>query len=241
MKIIAHRGDSANFPENTPASWDGAYAAGAFAIETDIRLSRDGVCVCAHDPDLNRLFGRPEPVSELTLAELMELGNAQGGRIAPASEALAYARDGKAVLLDIKDETPEALAQLWQAIADAVSGPQRRLVFAGCHTLDAVRFFAVQGEVEILGFIPTPDDAVGFWVAGAKTIRLWERDASRERVAELRGLGADVWVTVGGRGTDFEVGGETSAANLTKLAKFGAGGVLVNDVKFAVETMEGLQ
>jgi glycerophosphoryl diester phosphodiesterase len=241
MKIIAHRGDSANFPENTPASWNGAYAAGAFAIETDIRLSRDGVCVCAHDPDLNRLFGRPEPVSALAFAELMALGNAEGGRIASASEALAHARDGKAVLLDIKDETPEALATLWQAITDEVPNAQRHLVIAGCHTLDAVRFFAVQSGVEILGFIPTPDEAVGFWVAGAKTIRLWERDVTRERVAELRGLGADVWVTVGGRGSDFEVGGETSAANLAKLAKSGVGGVLVNDVKLAADTMESLQ
>jgi glycerophosphoryl diester phosphodiesterase len=241
MKIIAHRGDSANFPENTPASWDGAYAAGAFAIETDIRRSSDGVCVCAHDPDLDRLFGRSEQVSALPFAELMELRNAEGGRIAPAEEALAYAAAGKPVLLDIKDETDAALERLWQAIADNVPAAQRGRVFAGCHGLEAVRFFAGKGAVGILGFIPSPDDAVTFWAAGATIIRLWERDVSPERVAELRGLGAEIWATAGGRGTAFEIGGDTSAVNLRHLARTGIGGVLVNDVKLAADIMETMK
>lgn len=241
MKIIAHRGDSAHFPENTPASWDGAYAAGAFAIETDIRLSSDGVCVCAHDPDLDRLFGRSEQVSALPFAELMGLANAQGGRIAPATEPLAYAAAGKPVLLDIKDESGPALERLWQTIADSVPAAQRGRIWAGCHGLDAVRFFAGTDAVNILGFIPSPDDAVTFWAAGATTIRLWERDVSAERVAELRGLGAEIWATAGGRGTEFEMGGDTSAANLRQLARTGVAGVLVNDVKLAVDIMETMK
>lgn len=240
MKIIAHRGDSAHFPENTPASWDGAYAAGAFAIETDIRLSSDGICVCAHDPDLDRLFGRTEQVSALPFAELMGLANAQGGRIAPAIEALSYAAAGKPVLLDIKDESGPALDRLWQTIAEGVPSPQRRRIWAGCHSLDAVRFFAGTDAVNILGFIPAPEDAVAFWAAGATIIRLWERDVSAERVAELRGLGADIWVTTGGPGTAF-AGGDSAAANLRHLAKTGIGGVLVNDVKLAVDIMETMK
>lgn len=240
MKIIAHRGDSAHFPENTPASWDGAYAAGAFAIETDIRLSSDGICVCAHDPDLDRLFGRSEQVSDLPFADLMGLANAQGARIAPAIEALAYAAAGKPVLLDIKDESGPALERLWQTIAESVPAPQRRRIWAGCHGLDAVRFFAGTDAVNILGFIPAPEDAVAFWAAGATVIRLWERDVSAERVAELRGLGADIWVTTGGPGTAF-AGGDSAAANLRHLAKTGIGGVLVNDVKLAVDIMETMK
>lgn len=45
---IGHRGYSAAFPENSMAAFQGAVAAGADAIETDLHLSRDGVVVLSH-------------------------------------------------------------------------------------------------------------------------------------------------------------------------------------------------
>ena len=41
-------------------AFHGALAVGAHAIETDLRLSRDGVVVLAHDEDLSRCFGIPD-------------------------------------------------------------------------------------------------------------------------------------------------------------------------------------
>lgn len=71
--VIAHRGASASAPEHTRFAYDAAVAAGADAIEIDVRLSRDGVPVCLHDRSLWRVAGRDVPVSALTLAELKEL------------------------------------------------------------------------------------------------------------------------------------------------------------------------
>lgn len=240
MKIIAHRGYSASFPENTPEGWDAAYANGAFAIEADVRLSQDGYCICAHDHDLRRLFDRPERPEDLTLDDLLDLGNAGGGRIVALAQVLQHASAGRAVLLDIKDETPRALEAIREAIVDAVAAPQRRLVIAGCHTLDAVQFFAAKGETGILGFIPTPAEAEAFFNAGASLVRLWERDASAERVSQLQRLGAEVWITAGGEGTPFR-GGETSSENLARLRATGANGVLVDDVSLAKSTLKGMQ
>lgn len=237
MKIIAHRGYSASYPENTPEGWAAAYANGAFAIEADVRLSSDGVCICAHDPDLNRLFGRPERPEDLSLDELLALRNDTGGRIVALVEVLRHAAEGRAVLLDIKDETPAALEVIWQDIADSVPAPQRTLVIAGCHTLEAVRFLAAKGETRILGFIPAAEQAEAFFAAGASLIRFWERDVSAERVDLLQGLGAEVWITTGGTGTPFR-GGETSAENLARLQATGAEGVLVDDVSLARSTLE---
>jgi phosphatidylglycerol phospholipase C len=45
---IGHRGFKAAYPENTMASFKGAVAAGAHAIETDLHLSKDGVVVLSH-------------------------------------------------------------------------------------------------------------------------------------------------------------------------------------------------
>lgn len=47
-QAIAHRGYSAVAPENTMEAFRRAVDAGAHAIETDLRLSRDGVVVLMH-------------------------------------------------------------------------------------------------------------------------------------------------------------------------------------------------
>lgn len=240
MKIIAHRGDSASFPENTPEGWEAAYANGAFAIEADVRLSRDGFCICAHDPDLKRLFGRPERPEDLTLDELVTLTNEAGGRIVSLALVLRHAAADRHVLLDIKDETPPALQVIWDAIVETVPVGQRHHVIAGCHTLDAVQFFAEKAETGILGFIPTPDQAEVFLGAGARLIRLWERDVTLDRVALLHAVGAEVWVTAGGRGTDYG-GGGTSPQNLAGLAKSGVRGVLVDDVAMTRTALESMR
>src|SRR5690554_2396204 len=237
MKIIAHRGDSASLPENTPESWAAAYANGAHAIEADIRLSRDGFCVCAHDPDLRRLFDRPERPEDLGFDELLALRNADGGRIVGLADVLRHAKENRVVLLDIKDETPPALQAIRKVIEETVPAPQRGLVIAGCHTLEAVAFFAEFGQTEILGFIPDPDEAEPFFGAGAPLIRLWERDVSAERVASLDALGAQVWVTTGGSGTVHRTG-DTAPQTLAALVRAGVSGVLVNDVAATQSILE---
>lgn len=55
MRVIAHRGASANQPENTAAAFDAAVIAGAGGIELDLQFSRDGVVVVWHDRRLDRL------------------------------------------------------------------------------------------------------------------------------------------------------------------------------------------
>ncbi|WP_193336244.1 glycerophosphodiester phosphodiesterase [Devosia beringensis] len=238
MKIIAHRGYSADYAENTPQSWDAALAAGAHAIETDIRFSSDGIAVCAHDDDLDRLFGRPERVSDVAWPELEALESPNGARIARLADVLAYAGNGHYVLLDLKDESPQALERIWQIIVAEVPAAQHPLVIAGCHGLEAVRFFGARGAT-ILGFIPAPDMAEAFWQAGATTIRLWEGDVSPARVTTLQALGAEVWVTSGGDGTSFD-GGDHNGTDMAGLAAIGVGGVLVNDVALAVRQVASL-
>lgn len=58
MKIIAHRGVSEHFPENTLIAITKAMEAGVDAIETDIRLSDDGIAFLYHDKSLKDLIGK---------------------------------------------------------------------------------------------------------------------------------------------------------------------------------------
>ncbi len=72
-RVVAHRGDSAHFPENTLAAFESAYKMGVDVIETDVHLSKDGVIVVWHDPTLDRNTNGSGRVEDHTLEELKSL------------------------------------------------------------------------------------------------------------------------------------------------------------------------
>ncbi|MEV1246653.1 glycerophosphodiester phosphodiesterase [Nonomuraea sp. NPDC050022] len=86
--LIGHRGAPLQLLENTVGSLRLARELGADAVEFDVRASRDGHPVLLHDRTLDRFWGRPSPVSELTVAELRELrcGEHPEARIATLDE-----------------------------------------------------------------------------------------------------------------------------------------------------------
>ncbi len=71
--LVAHRGGSLLAPENTLAAFDRAATLGADAIETDVRLSSDGVVMVFHDEDTARITGVPGTIEGRTAAELTAL------------------------------------------------------------------------------------------------------------------------------------------------------------------------
>lgn len=70
--VIAHRGSSAQAPENTLPAFQLAWAQGADGIEADFQLTKDGHIVCFHDKDTERLAGRQLAVAAATLEELRQ-------------------------------------------------------------------------------------------------------------------------------------------------------------------------
>jgi glycerophosphoryl diester phosphodiesterase len=86
--VIAHRGDSAHFPENTLEAFEGAVDAGADALELDVRLSRDDEVMVIHDGTVDRTTDGTGQVADLTSAELQRLDagarfTVDGGRSHP--------------------------------------------------------------------------------------------------------------------------------------------------------------
>lgn len=57
VRIIAHRGASHAYPENSLPAFRKAVAFGADSLEVDLRRSADGVIYCFHDYHLKRLTG----------------------------------------------------------------------------------------------------------------------------------------------------------------------------------------
>ena len=85
--VIAHRGASAAFPENTVEAFHGALAAGADWVELDARRTADGALVVHHDAVLadGRVIvelARDElPASVPTLAEALDACQGMGVNI----------------------------------------------------------------------------------------------------------------------------------------------------------------
>lgn len=72
-KIMAHRGASGLYPENTILAFEKAAEMGADAIETDVHLSKDGKLVICHDESVLRTTGFDGLVCEMTYSELSKL------------------------------------------------------------------------------------------------------------------------------------------------------------------------
>jgi glycerophosphoryl diester phosphodiesterase len=72
-KIIAHRGASADAPENTLAAIELAIDQGADWVEIDVQETREGTVVVIHDSDLKKVAGSSQKVFELSLADLQSV------------------------------------------------------------------------------------------------------------------------------------------------------------------------
>jgi len=76
----AHRGASTYTPENTfLAFYTGIYM-GANGIETDVRMTKDGILVLFHDTTITRLTGMEGNLSDFTLDELQQFTFEKEGR-----------------------------------------------------------------------------------------------------------------------------------------------------------------
>ncbi|MFI4915562.1 MAG: glycerophosphodiester phosphodiesterase family protein [Phycisphaerales bacterium JB060] len=53
--VLAHRGASGHLPEHTLAAYTLAWSMGADYLEPDVVLTKDGVAICAHDVNMERV------------------------------------------------------------------------------------------------------------------------------------------------------------------------------------------
>lgn len=108
--IIAHRGYSSQFPENTLAAFAGAVDIGADMIELDVQLSKDGVVMVYHDNDLARI-GLAGSVGDYSCEELqtVDVGGAfsaeySGERMPTLAGVLEFMQDTEQdIYLELKD------------------------------------------------------------------------------------------------------------------------------------------
>lgn len=81
IKMIAHRGASALEPENTIPSFNKAASIGAWGVETDIYVLRDGNIVVFHDADVERMTNGIGEIKNMNLLEVKSLNIDSGNNI----------------------------------------------------------------------------------------------------------------------------------------------------------------
>jgi glycerophosphoryl diester phosphodiesterase len=97
MLVLAHRGVHHDARENTLASFEAALAAGVDGIETDVRLTRDGVPVLFHDASVRR-----RRVAAMTRSQL---AHSIGNHVTTLAEAI----ERFDVLWDVEIKAPDAV------------------------------------------------------------------------------------------------------------------------------------
>ena len=144
--IVAHRGSSAQAPENTLPAFQLAWEQGADAIETDFQLTKDGHIVCFHDKDTKRVNGQPLAIADATLEELrqLDMGGIQpqaseralrawssdqykGTRIPTTAEVFAIVPAGKKIFIEIKCG-PEIIDPLLRELGSSGLTPDQVVV-----------------------------------------------------------------------------------------------------------------
>ena len=71
--VMAHRGLSADAPENTLYAFSDAISVGADFIELDVQQTRDGVLVVMHDSNLKRTTGVNKDIWDVNYADIQNL------------------------------------------------------------------------------------------------------------------------------------------------------------------------
>ena len=73
MIVAGHRGDMYNCYENTMPSFETAVKNGVEMVETDVRVTKDGVLVLVHDEKVTRVADIPGVVAEMTYEEILKV------------------------------------------------------------------------------------------------------------------------------------------------------------------------
>jgi glycerophosphoryl diester phosphodiesterase len=200
MLVLAHRGLHQDAPENTMAAFEAAVAAGVDGIETDVRLTADGIPVLFHDMKCRR-----RNVAGMTR---MELSRAVGHHVPSLAEAV----DRFDVLWDVEIKAAEA--------TDSSIDVLRR--FSGTR-----RFFVTSFRRDVLARVASSGiGAFGLIVeraplglrASPGTIAVW-----RHPLATARRVRANV-----ARGRRVFAYGARTARDHDRLVRLGVTGVITD-------------
>ncbi len=224
--VIAHRGASAEAPENTIAAFELAIVHGADGIELDIHLSRDDQPVVIHDFTLERTTDGSGPVRERTVRELKRLdaggwrgGQFQGQRIQTLQEVLERFRDRTRFWIELKGGSTlyPGIEERVVSMIEVYAVLQGTLVQSfDHHALGQIK--ALNRDIRLGALIAKPP--IGPLIrspAGAHALCPGAHLVTERDITEIRGAGLDCYVwTV------------NEPAQMDRLVEWGVSGIITD-------------
>ncbi|HEY8279707.1 MAG TPA: glycerophosphodiester phosphodiesterase family protein [Bdellovibrionota bacterium] len=233
--IIAHRGYSAKFPENTLAAFKGAIDAGAQLLELDVHLTKDGELLVTHDFVLGRCSNGKGNLDKYTSEELRRLNAGswfdfkfRDERFPVLEQVFVAARDKASLNIEIKEETITSEAAM-DAMATKVLalikkyGTEESAVVSSFHwpVLKVMRKKNALVRLGLLNHEPHKglrwEEAEGI---GPFSYHPNHEGLSREQAREIRALGIALFPYTANNTEDFE-----------RLVDIGATGIITNEVE----------
>jgi glycerophosphoryl diester phosphodiesterase len=226
-RVIAHRGYSSAFPENTLEAYEQAIALGADFVEIDLRETRDGRIACHHDATTGGTA-----IASLTVPELAERG------IVELAAVLPKLFDRVGLVFDLKLPTIDLAAAALALLSRNAMLPQTVI---GVRSLEQAAYVrATAPDSAMLGFLRDAASIPEFFALGGDIARLWEDDVDPDRLANIRRDGHPVWVTAG-RTPDGARPGDIDPPRLRRLFECDVDGILVNDPAQAIRMRAALE
>ena len=187
-EIIAHRGGSALFPENTCAAFRACEGL-ADRIEFDVQATADGELVVIHDDTVDRTTDGSGAVADLTLARLKALDAGShfssafaGERIPTLAEALRALPPGIPAVVDCKTGSAEAIVNALRS-ANALSNSV--IACGGLDLLQAIRQLDSSVELAYVASGPLGPDNVAVAKRMGVTAFAWNKADATKDVVEL--------------------------------------------------------
>ena len=211
--VIAHRGVSAEYPENTLAAYRAAIDMGCHAFELDVHLTRDNIPVVVHDPQFDEADTQYRIV-DLTLKQLRELRP----DIPTLEEVFTLDRGDVKIMVELKDQgsDPERLVEESVKLARRMN--QTGLIFGSLSPrlvrimMQRIPDFALIAEASEDAHI---DEYIEM---DARHLAIKHTVATPERIQQLVNAGRRVWI--------FTVDDPEQAREFSGI---GAEGIITND------------
>lgn len=167
LRNYAHRGGGADAPEATLAAFAAAAAAGADALEMDVRLTADGALVVMHDAEVDRTTEGSGPVSGMTLAELRRLNAGYRFRDAAGGFPFREAPERAPTFAEVLEAHPEIPFVVEMKTPDTADALCEALRAAGRETRTLVGAFEQPGLDRFRSACPNTPTSAGFREAAA--------------------------------------------------------------------------
>lgn len=202
-KIIAHRGYSGKYPENTMLAFRRALESGCDGIEFDVHLSRDGVPVIIHDETLDRTTDGTGWVRDYSSVQLRTFNAAarysEPGLIEPIPTLHEYFElvRGRDFLTNIELKTGVTeYPGIERIVLDMIDGADLRshVIISSFNHFTILRMKALAPDIKC-GFLEESRllDAAGYCARhGVECMHPYFYELTPERIGEYRAAGIEI-------------------------------------------------